>query len=159
MSSAECTVILLTCGTNPSLSRFSYLGDTIWFIDERQHIGKTRDCLGPYQESWKESRFLLNGQLRSPRPWLRAKSSSQHLSLSQIGPCKDEARSAQLLGYPSSFVLGGRPLDGKRSNLPETVRNFDYVAVQHSPKEFKAQCVFLAYDFPNHPLELIKDPA
>lgn len=107
MSSAECTVILLTCGTNPSLSRFSYLGDTIWFIDERQHVGKTRDCLGPYQESWKESHFLLNGQLRSPRPWLRVKSSSQRLSLSQIGPFKDEVRSVQLLAYPSSLALVG----------------------------------------------------
>lgn len=92
MFSAERAVIPLTRGTNPSLSRFSSSGDTIWFIDKRQNIGKTSDSLSPYQEIWRGLCFLLSGQLSSSCPWLRAKSSSQHLSLSQIGPFKDEAR-------------------------------------------------------------------
>lgn len=117
MFSAEQVVILLTCGTNPSLSCFSYLGDTIWFTDKRQHIGKTCDSLGLYQEVWRESYFLLNGPLSSSCPWIRAKSLSQHLSLNRIGPFKDEARSAQLLFYAFSLALARFSLDDKKSNL------------------------------------------
>lgn len=81
MFSAERAVILLTRGTNPSLSRFSYVGDTIRFIDKGQNIGKNRDSLSPNQEFWRESCFLLNGQLSLSSPWLTAKIPSHHLSL------------------------------------------------------------------------------
>lgn len=134
MFSAERAVILLTHGTNPSLSRFSYVGDTIWFIDKGQNIGKTHDSLSPYQEVWRESCFLLNGQLSLSCPWLRAKSPSHHLSLNRIGPFKDEARNVQPLVHPYSLVLGRLSLEDKKSYLPKTMRNFNCVAAHNIPQ-------------------------
>ena len=95
MFSAEWAVLLLTRGTNPSLSRFSYSGDSVRFIDKRQNIGDTGDPLSPHQEVWRGSCFLLSGQLSWSCPWPQAKSSSQHLSLNQIRAFKDEARNVQ----------------------------------------------------------------
>lgn len=134
MFSAERAVTLLTRGTNPSLSRFSYVGDTIWCIDKRQNIGKTRDSLSPYQEVWRESGFLLNGQPSLSCLWLRAKSPNHHLALNRISPLKDEARNVQLLICPYSLASHRVPLEDQRSHLTKTMRNFNCVAVHHSPQ-------------------------